>query len=171
MTLEDKTTSSPVSRRTVLRTTANAAWLVPAISMASAVPAVAACSTDTVAHFGVSNPSGNHSPITLLSRSWTQTHTVTQNGGPGTATLTFTAPVVLGGLGTILQDWFIPAPSGWAASASSHGRKKTVYVFTRSFPACTAPITTTFTVEYTPVAGALLAALLGLRWTVAVSPN
>ena len=145
MTSEDTTTPALVSRRTVLRTGANAAWMVPAISIATAVPASAACSTATTASFGlVSGAAGPavHNQL-LAKRYFDQTFTVTANGIPGTAAITIsllTGPTLLG---LPHESNFAIDVPGWKKGSGRNGlqsgtfaRAGSTYRFTKAFNAC-----------------------------------
>lgn len=149
MTSEDTTTPALVSRRTILRTGANAAWMVPAISIATAVPASAACSTATAAHYTISNPDGVRTNVTTTS--WKQTHVVapTASSSAGTATITLSgAP---GQLNRLLSGWNISTTTpGWVA-ASSNKKGNSTFVFSKSIACGAAPEAVEFTVTYSAV--------------------
>jgi hypothetical protein len=147
MTTEDQTFNASVSRRTVLRTTANAAWMVPAISLASAVPANAACSLTTDFNLVTGSLSAPTSPADSQGRRYrTQNYTVSNissgvhSGAAGTASLLvkIEEEAKLIGLDILgsTSGWSISVP-GWVAvglqSGPAAGKKNSKYLFTRAF--------------------------------------
>jgi len=166
MTTEQPTTPSVVSRRTILRTGANAAWMVPAISIATAVPAMAACSTATTPHFtaalGAAGPEVH--PDILATRHFTQPLTVEAKGTAGSAAVVIT--LTTGPTGVLAIPPFTnPVTanfnidvSGWSHGANAgltsgtFGRAGSTYTFTRPFSACGEISTPTVTVTYDDLA-------------------
>jgi len=141
MTTEHTTEPSAVSRRTILRTTAHAAWMVPAISLASAVPAMAACSLST----DFTLTTGALSGVTYAGGKGYRTQSFqvsnqtagASSGAAGTASLlvTIEKAASLAGLPSY-AGWSISVP-GWVAvgrqPGPGDGRKNSKYLFTRAF--------------------------------------
>lgn len=98
----------PLSRRTVLRTAAHAAWAVPAIQLVSAAPAFAA-SGDTLAFAGT--PSWASKKILNVSFVVTNTSPGTQADGL-TVTLTMTPAPTAGITLPIAGAWTIASAAG-----------------------------------------------------------
>jgi hypothetical protein len=157
MTTENTTESSAISRRTILRTTANAAWMVPAISLASAVPAMAACSLATDFTLTGGSLSGNtySGGLGHKTRSYVVSNQTagSSSGAAGTASLLVRIEESAKALGLDVLDstagWSVSVP-GWAGGAHQPGpgvgKKNSTYLFTRAF-ACgeSVPASVTFT--------------------------
>lgn len=143
MTTEHTTEPSAVSRRTILRTTAHAAWMVPAISLASAVPAMAACSLTTdftlsVGALGAAFNTGSGKKARTRSNTVSNITSGASTGAAGTAQLVVKIDQPAKYLGVDLlpseSGWSISVP-GWVAGAvnGTPGSKNSTYSFTRAF--------------------------------------
>jgi hypothetical protein len=111
-------TMTRLDRRTVVRTAANALWAVPAIQLASSVPAFAAASGR--AFISIQSATGAYRPSDKSDKSGDVLVLFTvlvKNTGDGVASgtaLTFTLTDVTGTTGTVASGW-----TGGASSAAS----------------------------------------------------
>jgi len=157
MTTEHTTEPSAVSRRTILRTTAHAAWMVPAISLASAVPAMAACSlaTDFTLTGGALSGNTYSGGLGHKTRSYVVSNQTagSSSGAAGTASLLVKIEEPAKALGLDVLDstagWTVSV-AGWGGGARQSGpgvgKKNSTYLFTRAFNCGeSAPANVTFT--------------------------
>lgn len=111
---------SGVGRRFVIKAALNTAWAVPAITMASAVPAFAA---STPAMFSLTGTATNTLVSLGTARKFTITGTVTNTGGTsGTPQI-----LISFGLGASLQA---PAVAGWSGTTTILSGGITGFVYT-----------------------------------------
>jgi hypothetical protein len=96
MTDQVEITEKHVGRRAVVRTAAHAAWAIPAIQIATTVSAHAAtCSGGQATNISIDSPGTLAFGKGNDSKKFTKTHSVTNLGGAGTATLRVTPSAAL----------------------------------------------------------------------------
>lgn len=131
----DIDTSNTVNRRAVVRGAANVAWMVPAITLATAVPAIAASTTPAMFTIA-SNPTWTNAGSGSTTDRYSYNSVITNTGGdagdatptvtmsfagltsltgftpPAVAGFTVTSTSVLNGVVTVVYEALAPVPAG-----------------------------------------------------------
>ncbi len=145
-----------ISRRSVVRAGATAAWSVPLIQVVGAAPAFAAVSGDTV--LTLATPTGSYTSATTLH----VVASVTNSGTHSTTNLQLTVSLPTPASGTVTA-------TGWTVSGSG-----TSFVFTANAPvvaSASLAIDVTFTVSSTPAGSLGVSASATNATTVAKSAS